>query len=70
MPTNRKALRKVKAARTWDDPVVAEVRAVRERIAAQCDYDIDRIFAHFAALEKKRVKKATPRRRTSRTSEK
>jgi hypothetical protein len=26
-----------------DDPIVAEVRRVREEIAAMCDYDYDRI---------------------------
>jgi hypothetical protein len=24
----------------WDDPIIAEVRAVRDAIAAECDYDI------------------------------
>ena len=28
----------------WNDPIVAEVRAVRERIAAECDYDLHRMF--------------------------
>ena len=26
-----------------DDPIVAEVRAIREQLAAQCDFDIRRI---------------------------
>lgn len=28
----------------WRDPIVDEVRAVRDRLAAECDYDIDKIF--------------------------
>jgi len=33
--------------RRWADPIVAEVRAAREAIAARYDYDIDRIAAAF-----------------------
>ena len=28
----------------WRDPIVDEVRAVRDCLAAECDYDIDKIF--------------------------
>ncbi len=28
----------------WKDPVVEEVRAIREQIAAECDYDLHKIF--------------------------
>jgi len=28
----------------WDDPIVAEVRAVRERLAAQFEFDAHLIF--------------------------
>ena len=27
-----------------DDPIVAEVRAVRDRLAAECGYDVKEIF--------------------------
>ena len=27
-----------------DDPIVAEIRAARERIAAECDYDIHKLY--------------------------
>ena len=27
-----------------DDPIVAEVRAIRDRLAAECGYDINEIF--------------------------
>lgn len=30
------------------DPVVAEVRAVRDALAAQFDYDLDRIVQHVS----------------------
>ena len=33
------------------DPIVAEVRAVRERLAARFDYDIDAIVRHVQGLE-------------------
>ena len=26
-----------------DDPIVAEVRAIRDKLAAECDYDVDKI---------------------------
>ena len=34
-----------------DDEIVAEVRAVRERLAAAVDYDLDRHWAQLEALE-------------------
>jgi len=27
-----------------DDPIVEEVRAIRDKLAAECDYDVDKIF--------------------------
>ncbi len=33
------------------DPIVAEVRAVRDRLAARFDYDIDAIFRHIQSEE-------------------
>ena len=27
-----------------DDPIVAEVRAIRDKLAAECGYDIEEIF--------------------------
>ncbi len=29
----------------WEDPIVAEVHRARERLAADCNYDIDAFFA-------------------------
>lgn len=36
-----------KSIRPWTDPIVAEVRAARDAIAARYDYDIDRIATAF-----------------------
>ena len=33
------------------DPIVEEVRAVRDEIAKECGYDIDTIFEAFRRLE-------------------
>ena len=33
------------------DPIMAEVRAVRERLAARFDYDIEAIVRHLQRLE-------------------
>ncbi len=33
------------------DPIVAEVRAVRDRLAARFDYDLEAIFRHVQAEE-------------------
>lgn len=33
------------------DPIVEEVRAIRDEIAKECDYDIDRIFEELRRLE-------------------
>ena len=29
----------------WEDPIVAEVHRAREKLAADCNYDIDAFFA-------------------------
>jgi hypothetical protein len=29
----------------WEDPIVAEVHRAREKLAANCNYDIDAFFA-------------------------
>ncbi|MCY4076750.1 MAG: hypothetical protein OXH04_15110 [Acidobacteria bacterium] len=34
-----------------EDPIVAEVRAVRDRLAARFDYDIEAIVRHVQKLE-------------------
>lgn len=35
------------------DPIVAEVRAVRDRLAARFGYDLEAIFKHVKAMEAK-----------------
>lgn len=42
------------------DPIVAEVRAVRERLAARFDYDIDAIVRHVQKLEAEAVGACSP----------
>ena len=34
-----------------DDPIMAEVRATRDRLAARFGYDLEAIFRHIQALE-------------------
>lgn len=36
----------------WQDPIVAEVRKVKERLAAKFNYDIDAMFRDLRAQEK------------------
>lgn len=36
----------------WQDPIVEEVREVRERHAAQFDFDLERIFADLKERER------------------
>ena len=36
-----------------DDPIVAEVRKVRDELAKKFDYDIDKIFADLREKQKK-----------------
>ncbi len=31
----------------WEDPIVAEVHRAREKLAAQCNYDIAEFFAEL-----------------------
>lgn len=47
------------------DPVLAELLAVRDRLAARFDYDVDAIFRHIKAEEAKsglRYVECPPRR--------
>lgn len=62
MPARKEAVNARKPAK-WEDPIVAEVRVVRDRIAARFDYDIGRIVDHFRALDAERNKgPQSPRR--------
>ncbi|MEO7086271.1 MAG: hypothetical protein ABI442_11210 [Gemmatimonadaceae bacterium] len=54
--TTDRAPRAQKRESAWEDPIVAEVRAVRDRLAARFDYDIDRIVDHFIAEQAPRPK--------------
>ena len=37
---------------SWTDPIVDEIRKVREEYAAKFDYDLDKIFADVKKREK------------------
>lgn len=60
----------------WEDPIVNEVRKVREAHAAQFDYDLQAIYAALKEAElksqRKKVafspKRITPAKRTERLS--
>lgn len=41
----------------WNDPIVEEVRKVREEHAARFDYDLERIFQDLKELEKRSERK-------------
>ena len=43
---------------TTDDPIVAEIRAIRHAFAARHGYDIERIFAAIKAQRKESGRKA------------
>jgi hypothetical protein len=47
-----------------DDPIVAEVRRVREEIAAECSYDYDRIVEYCQQQAKQIRERMAERRRT------
>jgi len=36
----------------WEDPIVAEVRKIREKLAARFNYDIDALFDYLREREK------------------
>lgn len=40
-----------------EDPILAEVRQIREEHAAQFDYDLDAIFADYKRLEAESMRK-------------
>ena len=52
----------------WQDPIVAEVRKVKERLAAKFNYDIDAMFRDLREQEKtsgqRYVDLSQPRRKT------
>jgi hypothetical protein len=37
---------------TWEDPIVKEVREIRDSIARQCNYDVRALFQHIKAHER------------------
>jgi hypothetical protein len=54
--------------KTWESPIVLEVRKVKERLAAKFNYDIDAMFRDLRKREKtsghRYVDLSKPRRKT------
>ena len=48
-----KAGKKKAPTKAWEDPIVAEIHAVREAHAKKFNYDLDAIFNDFKKYEKK-----------------
>ena len=44
----------------WEDPIVAEVHRAREKLAADCNYDIGVFFAGLRKRQKAHEKQAEP----------
>ena len=44
----------------WKDPIVAEVHRAREKLAADCNYDIGVFFAGLRKRQKVQEKQAEP----------
>ena len=45
---------------TWTDPIVEEVRAAREAIAARYDYDVEKLAAALAERSKAAGRRIAP----------
>lgn len=50
----------------WEDPIVAEVHRAREKLAAECNYDIR---AFFAGLRKRQAAMLAQRKQAEPTAE-
>jgi len=48
-----KAVKNMTLTKTWKDPIVAEIHAVRKAHAKKFNYDLDAIFNDFKEYEKK-----------------
>jgi len=44
----------------WEDPIVAEVHRAREKLAAECNYDIEAFFANVRNRQLLRGAKLVP----------
>lgn len=45
---------------TWKDPIVEEVREIRDRIAARFDYDVRKIGRYYQEKRREDERKAMP----------
>lgn len=44
----------------WEDPIVEEVHRTREKLAADCNYDIHEFFAGLRSRQTARTQQAEP----------
>jgi hypothetical protein len=51
---DKRAMQPSGVTQEWEGPILAEIHATREQIAAECGYDMDRIFDYFLAREAER----------------
>ena len=47
----------------WEDPIVAEVHRAREKLAADCNYDIDAFFADVRKRQASLGNKLVPQKK-------
>jgi hypothetical protein len=54
----------------WKDPIVEEIHKIRDRIAAEHNYDVRALIKHYQQKERERGHKTVPRaiRRVSTSS--
>ena len=48
----------------WEDPIVAEVRRIREQLSAKFDFDVDAIFADIQRRQVELGHRLVPQKKT------
>lgn len=46
---------------TWEDPIVKEVRTIRDKIAAEHNYDVEALGRYLQEQQKKEIRKIVTR---------
>ena len=52
----------------WEDPIVAEVHRIREKLAAEFDFDVKAIFADLRKRQAASGNRLVPQKKTGRTN--
>ena len=47
----------------WDDPIVAEVRRIREALAERCHFDVHAVFADLRERQRQHASRLVRRQR-------